>query len=47
MTDLTTRYLGLERANYVKTLHSWSTPPRLTPSRPAAGRDHLGPFRRA
>ena len=27
---------AFERANYVKTLHSWSTPPRRTPSSPSS-----------
>lgn len=26
-----------ERANYLRTLHSWTAPPRLTPSAPSAG----------
>ena len=28
---------AFERANYVRTLHSWVTPPGLTPSAPSAG----------
>ena len=29
---------AFERANYVRTLHSWVTPPGLTPTAPSAGR---------
>jgi dihydroorotate dehydrogenase (fumarate) len=28
---------AFERANYLRTLHSWTTPPSLTPTRPAPG----------
>ncbi len=28
---------AFERANYVSTLHSWVTPPELTPTAPSAG----------